>query len=94
MMVNYNLSINDGKLDFVDFYTHLTYILYMPFLVAFFSATIDGRNLIFGHKLHIGTPYHGKRLKHRGQTVYPSPRSPSGRGGIMTIFLQYTFILL
>ena len=30
-----------------------------PFLVAFFSATIDGRNLIFGHKLHIGTPYRG-----------------------------------
>jgi hypothetical protein len=28
-----------------------------PFIVAFFSATIDGRNLIFGHKLHIGTPY-------------------------------------
>jgi hypothetical protein len=28
-----------------------------PFLVAFFSATIDGRNLIFGHKLYIGTPY-------------------------------------
>jgi hypothetical protein len=27
-----------------------------PFLVAFFSASIDGRNLIFGHKLHIGTP--------------------------------------
>ena len=25
--------------------------------IAFFSATIDGRNLIFGHKLHIGTPY-------------------------------------
>jgi hypothetical protein len=24
--------------------------------VAFFSATIDGRNLIFGHKLHIGIP--------------------------------------
>ena len=31
-----------------------------PFLVAFFSATIDG--LIFGHKCHIGTPYHGKRF--------------------------------
>ena len=30
------------------------------FFVAFFWATIDGRNLIFGHKLHIGTPYHGK----------------------------------
>jgi hypothetical protein len=26
-----------------------------PFFVTFFSATIDGRNLIFGHKLHIGT---------------------------------------
>ena len=25
----------------------------------FFSATIDGRNLIFGHKLHIGMPYCG-----------------------------------
>ena len=32
------------------------------FLVAFFSATIDGRNLIFGHKLYIGTPYRGKRF--------------------------------
>jgi hypothetical protein len=28
----------------------------------FFSATIDGRDLIFGHKLHIGTPYRGKRF--------------------------------
>jgi hypothetical protein len=28
----------------------------------FFSATIDGRNLIFGHKLHIGTLYRGKRF--------------------------------
>ena len=28
----------------------------------FFSATIDGRNLIFGHKLHIGTPNRGKRF--------------------------------
>jgi hypothetical protein len=32
------------------------------FFIAFFSATIDGRNLIFGHKLHIGTPYRGKRV--------------------------------
>jgi hypothetical protein len=32
------------------------------FFVAFFSATIDGRNLMFGHKLHIGTPYCGKRF--------------------------------
>ena len=32
------------------------------FFVAFFSATIDDTNLIFGHKLHIGTPYRGKRF--------------------------------
>jgi hypothetical protein len=35
---------------------------YISFFVAFFSATIDGRDLIFGHKLHIGTPYRGKRF--------------------------------
>ena len=39
--------------DFVDFYTHLTYICICTFFVAFFSATIDDKNLIFGHKLHI-----------------------------------------
>jgi hypothetical protein len=32
------------------------------FFVAFFSATIDGRNPIFCHKLHIGTPYRGKHF--------------------------------
>jgi hypothetical protein len=32
------------------------------FFVAFFSVTVDGRNLIFGHKLHIGIPYCGKRF--------------------------------
>jgi hypothetical protein len=29
------------------------------FFVAFFSATINGRNLIFSPKLHIGMPYCG-----------------------------------
>jgi hypothetical protein len=32
------------------------------FFVAFFSVTVDGRNLIFGHKCHIGIPYCGKRF--------------------------------
>ena len=32
------------------------------FFVTFFSATIDDRDLIFGHKLHIGTPDRGKRF--------------------------------
>jgi hypothetical protein len=44
---------------FVDFYTHWTYMLIFR---RIFSATIDGRNLIFGHKLHICTPYRGKRF--------------------------------
>ena len=49
--------------DLVGFYTHWIYIFCIcTFFVTFFSATIDGRNLIFGHKLHIGTPYHGKRF--------------------------------
>ena len=46
--------------DLVGFYTHWIYIFCIcTFFVTFFSATIDGRNLIFGHKLHIGTPYCG-----------------------------------
>ena len=32
------------------------------FFSAFFSATIDGRNLIFGDNLHIGIPYCRKRF--------------------------------
>ena len=27
------------------------------FFVAFFSVTVNGKNLIFGHKCHIGIPY-------------------------------------
>ena len=29
------------------------------FFVTFCSVTVDGRNLIFGHKHHIGIPYCG-----------------------------------
>jgi hypothetical protein len=29
------------------------------FFVAFFSVTVDGRNLIFGHKHYIDIPYCG-----------------------------------
>jgi hypothetical protein len=48
--------------NFVDFYTHLTYICICTFFVAFFLATIDDMNLIFGHKLHKGMPYCGKHF--------------------------------
>jgi hypothetical protein len=40
-------------------FIHIEHI--STFFVTFFSATIDGRDLVFGHKLHIGTPYRGKR---------------------------------
>jgi hypothetical protein len=32
------------------------------YICTFFSATIDDRDLIFGHKRHIGTPYRSKRF--------------------------------
>ena len=32
------------------------------FFIAFFSVTVDGRNVIFGHKRHIGIPYCGLRF--------------------------------
>ena len=41
-------------------FIHIEHIC--TFFVTFFSATIDGRNLIFGDKVHIGTPYRGKRF--------------------------------
>jgi hypothetical protein len=41
-------------------FMHIEHIC--TFFVTFFSATIDDRDLIFGHKLHIGTPYRGKRF--------------------------------
>jgi hypothetical protein len=66
--------------DFVDFYTHLTYICICTFFVAFFPATIDGRHLIFGHKLHIGTPYRGKRFWTRQIPTSCLPKS----GGIIS----------
>jgi hypothetical protein len=52
------LGWTEGRTDGV--FIHIEYIY--TFSVTFFSATIDGRNLIFGHKLHIGTPYRGKRF--------------------------------
>ena len=41
-------------------FIHIEHIC--SFFVTFFSATIDDRDLIFGHKLHIGTPYRGKHF--------------------------------
>jgi hypothetical protein len=58
-------------------FIHIEHIC--SFFVAFFSATIDGRNLIFGHKLHIGTPYRGKHFLTRQIPTSCLPKS----GGII-----------
>jgi len=55
---NYTPAPPEGGYTVLPLSFHLSKI----FFVAFFSATIDGRNLIFGHKLHIGMPYCGKRF--------------------------------
>ena len=59
------------------FFIHIEHIC--SFFIAFFSATIDGRDLIFGHKLHIGTPYRGKRFLTRQIPTSCLPKS----GGII-----------
>jgi hypothetical protein len=50
------LDPSDSCFRFVDFYSHLTYICICTFFVAFFEATIDDRNLIFGHKRNLMGP--------------------------------------
>jgi hypothetical protein len=44
------------------FYLCPSFRLSKIFFVALFSVTVDGRNLIFGHKHHIGIPYRGKHF--------------------------------
>ena len=53
-------QIPTSCLPILMIFIHIEHIC--SFFVAFYSATIVGRNLIFGHKLHIGTPYRGKRF--------------------------------
>jgi hypothetical protein len=71
MSVKYFAPKVTVKLCIIDFYTPgpergggytvlpLSVCLSKIFFVAFFSVTVDGRNLIFGHKRHIGIPYCG-----------------------------------
>ena len=52
-----------GTIRFLLPVCRLCWFLYtLNFFVAFFSANIDGRNLIFRQKLHIGTPFCRKRF--------------------------------
>ena len=54
-------------------FIHIEHIC--TFFVTFSSATIDGRNLIFGHKLYIGTPYRAKRFLTRQIPTSCLPKS-------------------
>jgi hypothetical protein len=49
--------------------------VHSTFFVTFFSATIDDRDLIFGHKLHIGSPYCGKHFLTRQIPTSCLPKS-------------------
>jgi hypothetical protein len=51
-----------NKMNCELMFTYDTPALRQTGSVTIFSATIDGRNLIFGHKLHVRTPYRGKRF--------------------------------
>ena len=67
------LNPSDSCLPTLLIFIHIEHIC--SFFVAFFSATIDGRNLIFGHKLHIGTQYRGKRFLTRQIPTSCLPKS-------------------
>ena len=68
-------------------FIHIEHIC--SFFVAFFLATIDGRNLILGHKLHIGTPYRGKRF-----LTLQIPTSCLPKSGGITVHLVYFIIVV
>ena len=65
--------------------------IHIEHICTFFSATIDGRNLIFGHKLHIGTPYRGKRFLTRW---IPTSCLPKSGGSIGSQFILLNWIVL
>ena len=69
-------------------FIHIEHICW--YFVAFFSVTIDGRNLIFGHKLHIGTPYHGKHFLTRQIPTSCLPKS-EGIIGELSVHLVCPF---
>ena len=49
----------EGRGGYTVLPLRLSFRPFKIFFVAFFSVTVDGRNLIFGHKRHIGIPYCG-----------------------------------
>jgi hypothetical protein len=72
------------------------------FFVTYFSATIDGRGLIFGQKLHIGTPYRGKHFWiHQIPTsclptllIFTGSRNLTGPKSLPTIWHTYMKLVI
>jgi hypothetical protein len=83
--------------NFVDFYTHLTYICICTFFVTFFSATIDDRNLIFRHKLHIGESDISSQTSYRYAILWEVFLDPSDSYFLFADFVDFythwTYIL-
>jgi hypothetical protein len=98
LVTKYQISAINSCWEKCDEYVHICSMLLIfihiehlcSFFVEFFSATIDGRNLIFGHKLHIGTPYRGKRFWTRQIPTSCLPKS----GCIIFIFCMFYKFLL
>jgi hypothetical protein len=65
--------------DFVDFYTHWTYISYMPIFSHIFLSNYWWQKSDIWSQLHIGTPYRGKRFLTRQIPTSCLPKS----GGII-----------
>jgi hypothetical protein len=80
MHSNFQMDISLPWID-AEFTQHLEHIC------SFFSATINGRNLLFGHKLHIGTPFRGKRFLTRQIPTSCLPKS----GGQKEDFMHSNF---
>jgi hypothetical protein len=75
----YGKTLDEKRIKF-DIFDDINIEHICKFLVVFFSATIDDRNLIFVHKLHIGTPYRGKRFLTHQILTFCLPKS----GGIIS----------
>jgi hypothetical protein len=64
------------------------------FFVPFFSVTVDGRNLIFSHKLYRGSPYRGKRFLTRRIPTSGLPKSISSQFILFNVYFIYNSGLL
>ena len=82
-----------GPVRFLLPVCRLSWLLYTFNIYAHFSLhfsqqlfSIDDRNLIFGHKLHIGTPYRGK--------CFWTHQIPTSCSPIVDFYTHWTYMLI